>query len=203
MPIKIILNSDGTEHELVCCDVNETELGIKLSLPAEVTATARNPNNKKTWDIDSASSFKISYPNFDIKKEKDSPNGPMILPIQLFGIGMSSSTHFVLHNVDATYPQVITFSKSDLYYTAPPDTCNGLQLDAFWLHERYWGGIKKDELPYYKVKIPIALGPNGIPIVWRELRAVSLSNQSLVGFSVSHCKVPDNSKPVLVSNFLE
>ena len=37
MPIKIILNSDGTEHELVCCDVNETELGIKLSLPAEVS----------------------------------------------------------------------------------------------------------------------------------------------------------------------
>lgn len=203
MSIKIILNSDETEHEIVCCNINDTGLGIKLSLQAEVTASARNPNNKKAWDIDSTSSVNISYPYFDVKKEEDSPNGPMIIPIQLFGIGMSSFTHFVLSNGNATHSQAITFSKSDIYYTAPPNTCNGLQLEAFWLHERYWAGIKKDELSFYKVKIPIVFGPKGIPVVWRELRAVSLSNHSLLGFSVSHCKVPDNSKPVLVSNFME
>lgn len=95
----------------------------------------------------------------------------------------------------------LTYGEYDLYYTAPPHECNGFQLEAFWLHERYWGGVQRTE-SYYRVKVPIVLGPNGIPVAWRELRVIPLADRSLIGFSVSHCKVPDGAVPLLMSDYV-
>jgi hypothetical protein len=205
MSIYILLNIRKFEREILCMEIKEDNiLDVRLSLNSGQKAKLlfQQPNSREIKIIDSNTHFYISTTTRTNETKGEITDAPILFPIQLFGVGMAKSSSFLPYREYKDESIVFKYSENDLYYTPPPNECSGFQLEVYWLGKEFWGGVQKND-SYYKVKVPIVFGPNGIPVVWKELRVIELPDKNLLGFSVSHCKTtPTMSDPVLLSNYI-
>lgn len=95
----------------------------------------------------------------------------------------------------------MVFDEDTTYHMVPPIGAEGAQVELIWLPANWWAGCR-DYRGHLRVGAPAVIGPRGIPVAWRELQAVPLSDDSLLGLIATYCDMPESQRtPMLVSRY--
>ena len=162
---------------------------FSISAGQDVTIVAGDTSTVTTSDLPVSMDLELNLP-----KEAQNPDpSNMVPPVPLLACGIPSLDVFsALPNL-STSPANLAFEKEHWYFRAHPSRCNGQVVEVFWLPPQYWTGCQLHD-GYYRIKVPAAIGPKGIPVVWRELRALPSMAAGLVGVVVSHSPTPAESR---------
>lgn len=177
----------------------DNKILISLSLKEATKILVRLLSNSTSVNDDNVQNneFILSIPiSSEVLKEIKSPSD-VVPPKPLFGLIVPSVESFA--DKVTINDNDITFSDSELYYVNPPSECNGYLIEGLWLPKNYWGGCQQYQ-DHYRLKIPV-FTQKMVPIIWRELRAIPLFDDSIFGIVLSHAKMPpDLQSPAFMIN---
>ncbi len=174
---KILALEERVEHVIT--------VEFSISAGQDVTIVADDTSTVTSSDIPVSMDLELNLP-----KDAQNPDpSNMVLPVPLLACGIPSLDVFSTLPDLSTSPANLAFEKEHWYFRAHPSRCNGQVVEVFWLPPQFWTGCQWHD-GYYRIKVPAAIGPKGIPVVWRELRALPSLAAGLVGVVVSHSPTP-------------